>query len=118
GGELSSGAELMRVGHRSGERCGTDGTHPGYRRKPTGDVARTVPGEELPFDLAQPRLQIEYLPGQACDHLCRQHRYAGHAVRRNTLGEAQRVRDPTPYLNAELRQQTTDHVHELRALLD
>ena len=28
------------------------------------------------------------------------------------------MRDPTPYLNAELRQQTTDHVHELRALLD
>jgi hypothetical protein len=91
---------------------------PGNRRKPTGDVIRTVPGEEFAFDCAQPCLEIEHLPSQARDHLCRQRRYAGHVARRNALGETQRVRDPTPYLNAELRQQTTDHVHELRALLD
>jgi len=65
-----------------------------------------------------PRLQIEYLPSQARDHLCRQRRYAGHVASGDAFGETQRVRDPTPYLNAELRQQTADHVHELRALLD
>src|SRR5258708_8680021 len=118
GGELSSGSELVRVGPRSSERCGTDGTHPWDRRKPPGDVARTMPDEKLTFDLSQPRLKIEYLPSQARYHLCRQRRYAGHVTSSDALGETQRVRDPTPYLNAELRQQTADHVHELRALLD
>ena len=79
---------------------------------------RAMSLERCQFDLSQPRLQIEYLPSQARDHLCRQRRYTGHFARRDTLGETQRVRDPTPYLNAELRQQTADHVHELRALLD
>jgi hypothetical protein len=77
-----------------------------------------VPGEEFAFDLAQPRLQIKYLPSQARNHLCRQRRHVGHFARRNTLGETQRMRDPTPYLNAKLRQQAADHVHQLGALLD
>src|ERR1700694_1099079 len=118
GGELSSGSELVRVGHRGGERRGTDGADTRDRCKPPGDVARTVPGQQLALDLAQPRLEIEYLPSQAHDHLCRQRRYVGHVARSDTLGENQRVRDPTPYLNAELCQQAADHVDELRALLD
>ncbi len=77
-----------------------------------------MPGEKLTFDLSQPRLQIEYLPSQARDHLCRQRRYAGHVASSDALGEAERVRDPTPYLNAELRKQAADHVDQLGALLD
>src|ERR1700704_6042829 len=118
GGELSSGSELVRVGHRGGERRGTDGADTRDRRKPPGDVARTLPGQQLALDLAQPRLQIEYLPSQTHDHLCRQRRYVGHFARSDTLGENQRVRDPTSYLNTELCQQATDHVYQLRALLD
>src|SRR6266550_7541577 len=77
-----------------------------------------MPGEKLTFDLSQPRLQIEYLPSQTRDHLCRQRRYAGHVASSDALGEAQRVRDPTPYLNAKLRKQASDHIDQLGALLD
>src|SRR6185295_12418726 len=104
GGELSSGAELVRISDGSGERRGTDGAHSRDRCKPQSDVARAVPGEQLAFDLPQPRLKIEYLLGQTGDHLCSQRRYVGHFARHNTLSETQRVRDPTPYLNAKLRE--------------
>ena len=40
----------------------------------------------LSVDEDSERLEIEYLPSQACDHLCCQRRYAGHFARHNTLG--------------------------------
>ncbi len=117
-GELSSGAELVGVGDRSSERRGTDHADTWNCRQPPGNVVRTVPDEHLTLDLTQPRLEIEYLPGQARDHLCCQRRYVRHIVRSGPLGDHQRLPDPLPDLYAELRQQATDHVDQLCALLD
>ena len=62
GQDLENVVELTTATHRCSERRGTDGAQP--RDRGTGDVARTVPSEEFAFDLAQPRLWIEYLPAK------------------------------------------------------
>ena len=60
----------MRVGDRGRKRCGAHRSDPRDRRKPLGSFVRAMPGQQFAFDLTQPGLQIQDLPGQPCDHLC------------------------------------------------
>ena len=62
--------------------------------------------------------KIQDLPSQARDHLCGQGWDLRHRVRRDALGEHQRLLDASADLNAELRQQAADHVDQLGTLFD
>ena len=75
-------------------------------------------GEQFALGLAQARLEIEDLPSQARDHLCRQRRYDRHLAGSYTLGVHQHLLEPAPGSRCRTPTAGLGSCDQLRPLLD
>ncbi len=77
-----------------------------------------MPGEQFLFELRQLHLQRADLICEAGHHALCERRDLRRLARDKPASQVQRMMQAARHLDSELGQQTTHHVHQLRALLD
>lgn len=114
--ELAPGAELGRIGDSGRQRARYEQAHARNGGNAPREIVRAVPGQQVSFELADAVLSLDRLLGQGANHLGGE---IGNLVRPAgdcASHEGQGVGDPLRDIDAELGQEPTDPVHELRTL--